>query len=324
LLNTLVLTACLIYLFAVYDHMTGDKFDSHIKSWLHGGDDLPVESMHSVAKVAAQAADSYLSKYLGEKFFSWDTVYKTAKFWLRISLLTTIVVLAITALMGGFSETLKEMHGTMTILSLRIAIITFGVFFGSILSLLATRLLLRFAKDAHRTEVVWGCILLQIVVAYVSIVVAMNVTFSTTALADGLLVGYFFDTLFSGHPLAALVEVARAWRNFFLSYTVEMFVDPIESGRRLSFGGSNLLYYSIPAAWPGLIYFLALSLTWLLRTAAFVRTPKIVWIFLDGMSNGNRPALVKVYNLLKGLLALMGEAVPAIDISLEPPHDGKP
>jgi hypothetical protein len=136
-------------------------------------------------------------------------------------------------------------------------------------SLTTTRVLLHRTLRA-RHHWVWYLVGLQLFLSYLFVVMAMNLTFSGIIFAQGMVEGYFANTLGRGDFVGFLGEALAAWAILFESYTFESYFSPVKTGEMLAIGSTNLLVFSLTAALPSMLYAIAMTAAALLENLDFL------------------------------------------------------
>ena len=181
-------------------------------------------------------------------------------------LITLVVIVTDDALPSFFDQPVEQESQGLTIAFI---LVLFANFVVDYCSLTTTRLLLnRTLRVMHHW--VWYLVALQLLLSYFFVVMAMNLTFSGIIFAQGMVEGYFANTLGRGDFLGFLAEALGAWAILFESYTFESYFRPVQTGEMLAIGSTNLLVFSLTAALPSILYAVTMAAAALLQNVDFL------------------------------------------------------
>ena len=262
----------LVILGKFLDFLVGEKGDQQVRDHL---DQIAARNPHNAASIrsyprwAAASVEAFLDSYFGG-LFSRRALAHCFYFSGTVTCLITLVVIATDdALPSFFDQPADQESQGLTIAFVLVLLANFLVDY---CSLTTTRLLLHRTLMA-RQHWIWYLVGLQLLLSYVFVVMAMNLTFSGIIFAQGIVEGYFANTLGRGDVLGFLGEAMAAWGILFESYTLQSFFSPVQTGEALAIGSTNLLVFSLTAALPSILSRKLASST---RTNAMV-SPWLSW-----------------------------------------------
>lgn len=288
----LIFLTMLVVMGKFLDFLFGEKGDQEVKARLDRiAEDRPAAAANfgSFPCRAAAAVETFLDAYFGP-ILSWRAVLHCLYFSGTVtSLITLVVILTDTALPSFFETAAGEGGRGLTIAFFLVLLANFQV---DCISLTVTRLLLRATQNATARSV-WYLVVLQLVLSYFFVVMAMNLTFSGIIFSEGIVEGYFANTLGRGDFLGFLNEALAAWRVLFESYTLQSYLAPVATGEQLAIGSTNLLVFSMTAALPSLLYAVTMATAAVLQNLEFLIGP-LRRRLLDRLAEHERPVFLNI------------------------------
>ncbi len=288
----LIFLTMLVVMGKFLDFLYGEKGDQEVKARL---DRIAEDSPSAAANFgsfpcrAAAAVETFLDAYFGP-ILSRRAVLHCLYFSGTVtSLITLVVIFTDTALPDFFETTAGEGGRGLTIAFFLVLLANFQV---DCVSLTVTRLLLRATQTATARSV-WYLVVLQLVLSYLFVVLAMNLTFSGIIFAEGIVAGYFANTLGRGDVLGFVSEALTAWGVLFESYTLQSYLAPVATGEQLAIGSTNLMVFSMTAALPSLLYAVTMASAAILQNLEFLIGP-LRRRLLDRLAEHERPVFLNI------------------------------
>jgi hypothetical protein len=259
----------LVILGKFLDFLFGEKGDQQVRRHLEAvAGELPVTAgaQGNYPRWAAASVEAFLDKYFGGLFSRRALLHCLYFSGTVTCLITLLVILTDDALPGFFDQPAEDETQGLTI---AFVLVLGANFIVDYCSLTTTRVLLNRTLRAPR-HWVWYLVGLQLFLSYLFVVMAMNLTFSGIIFAQGMVEGYFANTLGRGDYLGFLAEALAAWGILFESYTLQSYFSPVKTGEMLAIGSTNLLVFSLTAALPSMLYAIAMAAAALLENLDFL------------------------------------------------------
>ena len=259
----------LVLLRKFLDFLFGERGDARVREHLDAiARDRPhtSETRGSYPRWAAASVETFLDSYFGPSFSRRALLHCLYFSGTVTCLITLVVIVTDEALPGFFDRPVAQQSQGLTIAFVLVLAANFLVDY---CSLTTTRMLLnRTLRVMHHW--VWYLVALQLLLSYFFVVMAMNLTFSGIIFAQGMVEGYFANTLGRGDMAGFLAEALAAWGILFESYTLESFFSPVKTGEMLAIGSTNLLVFSLTAALPSILYAVTMAAAALLQNVDFL------------------------------------------------------
>ncbi len=290
----------LVILGKFLDFLFGEKGDAQVKKHL---DDLVSEMPHHAATIgsyprwAAASVEAFLDNYFGGLFSRRALLHCLYFSGTLTSLIILLVIVTEDALPSFFEYSEEEAAQGLTIAFVLVLEANFVVDY---CSLTTTRWLLhKTIRAAHHW--IWYLVGIQLVLSYLFVVMAMNLTFSGIIFAEGLVEGYFANTLGRGDFAGFVNEALVAWKILFDSYTLQSYLSPMTTGELLAIGSTNLIVFSLTAALPSILYAVVMAAAAMLQNLDFL-IGRFLRSLLDRLAEHERPVFL---NLALGVAVII-------------------
>lgn len=291
----------LVILGKFLDFLFGEKGDAEVRRRLEEiaadmpqadgapGDPGALGGPGDYPRRAAAAVEVFLDRYFGD-LLSRRAVLHCLYFSGTVTCLITLLVILTDEALPGFLEQPGEREPQG--LTIAFVLVLTANFLVDFCSLTATRVLLRRTLRAA-AHWIWYLVGLQLLLSYLFVVMAMNLTFSGIIFAQGIAEGYFANTLGRGDIAGFLGESLAAWAILFESYTLESYFKPVQTGEMLAIGSTNLLVFSLTAALPSILYAVTMGVAALLETLDFA-IGGFLRRLLDRLAEHERPVFLNL------------------------------